>query len=240
MFFFSSGSALFLCWVLAGWFVGCGSGGGLRGYGEALASGASVSVPVCSALGSRRPYPEWRKRVKKIPTLFVRDPNDMRHVTREVHRACGWVIDGEGVPLRKFDGTCVMFDGQRWWTRREVKPGKMPPNGFVQIEHDEITGKTVGWEPAEQSSWWKYLEEAVADSEVWLTGTYELVGPKVNGNPEGFTGHLLVEHANSDVIEDAPRDYDRLAVFLAGFPHEGIVWHHADGRMAKIKRRDFR
>jgi hypothetical protein len=41
------------------------------------------------------------------------------------------VLDGEGVATRKYDGTCVMFDGDGWWARREVKPGKTAPAGFV-------------------------------------------------------------------------------------------------------------
>jgi hypothetical protein len=69
-------------------------------------------------------------------------------------------------------------------------------------------------------------------------GTYELVGPKINGNPEAMPRHALWAHEAADQL-DAPRDFDGLAAFFADFPGEGIVWHHPDGRMAKIKRRDF-
>ena len=86
--------------------------------------------------------------MRKIPTLFVRDwDGDPRYVTREVTPGCEWVMAGEGRATRKFDGTCVMFDGERWWARREVKAGKQAPAGFTEIEHDLETGKTVGWEP---------------------------------------------------------------------------------------------
>jgi hypothetical protein len=90
--------------------------------------------------------------VQKIPTVFRRDPDDMKHVLPEVNPGCEWVLAGEGVATRKYDGTCVMLDGQGWWARREVKPGKAAPGGFVPIETDEATGKTVGWEPIAQSS----------------------------------------------------------------------------------------
>lgn len=179
--------------------------------------------------------------MKKIPTLFRRDPDDMRRVTREVHPDCRWVLAGEGVATRKYDGTCVMYDGQRWWARREVKPGKKPPADYRPIETDDVTGKTVGWEPVEQSAFAKYHAEAVDHADAvtgWPIGTYELVGPKVNGNPEGEAGHRLWAHAAAEV-EDAPRDFDGLATWLADYPSEGIVWHHPDGRMAKLKRRDF-
>ena len=66
--------------------------------------------------------------MNKIPTVFQRNENDRRYVTREVNPECQWVLDGEGVPTRKFDGTCVrLADDGSWWARREVKPGKEPP-----------------------------------------------------------------------------------------------------------------
>lgn len=180
--------------------------------------------------------------MKKIPTLFLRNPDDMRHVTRNVHPDCRWVTDGEGVSTRKYDGTCVMYDGTRWWARREVKPGKAAPANYRPIATDAVTGKTVGWEPVEQSGFAKHHAEVMRnpliDKDDLDAGTYELIGPKINGNPEGVACHELRKHAEAERL-DAPRDYDELAAFLAAFPGEGIVWRHPDGRMAKLKRRDF-
>jgi len=176
--------------------------------------------------------------MRKIPTLFVRDwDGDRRYVLPEVTPGCEWVTAGEGVPTRKFDGTCMMWDGDCWWARREIKPGKSVPAGYREIEHDPETGKTVGWEPAEQSSFAKHLVDAIGygDAE---PGTYELVGPKINGNPEQMDCNSLVPHGELE-LEDVPRDYDALAEWIRKCPWEGVVWHHPDGRMAKIKRRDF-
>lgn len=179
--------------------------------------------------------------MKKIPTLFVRDSEDLSRVTREVHRDCDWVIGGEGIATRKYDGTCVMYDGARWWARREVKPGKATPPNYVPLSTDEATGKTVGWEPAEYSAFAKFLDEAIAsaaDEHTWDPGTYELCGPKINRNPEGYTRHILRSHAKAEKLI-APRDPDGLAAWMAETDFEGIVWHHPDGRMAKLKRKDF-
>lgn len=192
--------------------------------------------------------------MRKIPTLFARDwDGDRRYVLPEVVPDCEWVISGEGVPTRKYDGTCVMFDGEHWWARREVKAGKPAPEGFVPLETDDETGKTVGWEPIEQSAFARWHAEAVENAGApgvsWIKGTYELIGPKVNGNPEGCGKHLLMEHLGPDVHvsltgypprNDVPRDFAALAEWLHAHPYEGIVWHHPDGRMAKIKKRDFR
>lgn len=180
--------------------------------------------------------------MKKIPTMFARDwDGDRRYVLPEVTEGCQWVIAGEGTPTRKFDGTCVMFDGDRWWARREVKAGKAAPDGFVEIGHDHETGKTVGWEPVDQSSFAKVHAEAVGEIDGDpLPGTYELCGPKVNGNPEGYSAHLLIRHGAAQRLDDPPRDFDGLAAWLHAHPYEGIVWHGPDDRMAKIKKRDFR
>jgi hypothetical protein len=63
--------------------------------------------------------------VKKIPTVFRRDPEDMKRVLPEVSPGCEWVLDGEGVATRKYDGTCVRLDEDgKWLARREVRPGK--------------------------------------------------------------------------------------------------------------------
>ncbi|MGW7726262.1 RNA ligase 1 family protein [Streptomyces canus] len=182
--------------------------------------------------------------MKKIPTLFVRNPDDRAHVLPEITPGCEWVAAGEGRATRKWDGTCTLLDEDgEWWARREVKPGKNIPSGYRIEQHDETTGKLVGWEPMAQSSFAKFHADA-ATYHVDGPGTYELVGPKINGNPDRFDGHALIPHgyvpaAESADIEAAPRDYDGLRAWLLDRPYEGIVWHHPDGRMAKLKRRDF-
>jgi hypothetical protein len=177
--------------------------------------------------------------MKKIPTLFVRGPGDRRFVIDDVNPGCEWVLAGEGVPTRKYDGTCVMLDPEDgWYARREVKPGKTPPDGWFPVDYDETTGKSVGWEPVGSSPFVKFFDEAVKELPVRKPGTYELIGPKINGNPEGVGAHRLVPHADAEVL-DTPRTFAELAEWLAARPYEGVVWHHPDGRMAKLKRRDF-
>lgn len=203
--------------------------------------------------------------MQKIPTLFVRDfdHSNGRYVTEEVTPGCEWVLAGEGVPTRKYDGTCVLIRrdgmGVKAFARREVKAGKEAPAGFVLIETDETTGKSVGWEPAEQSGFWKFIEEALVGNELIVPGTYELVGPKIQGNPENSGAHVLVPHDRAMRLvgmKDGfncpePPTFDTLREFMQSdaftLVHEdgqvtrfeGIVWHHPDGRMAKIKVRDF-
>jgi hypothetical protein len=48
----------------------------------------------------------------------------------------------------------------------------------------------------------------------------------------------MVEHGLLK-LQSAPRTFDALREYLKPQDIEGIVWHHPDGRMAKIKKRDF-
>lgn len=184
--------------------------------------------------------------MQKIPTVFVRDPDDRAHVLPEVTPGCEWVLAGEGRATRKWDGTCTMLDDEgNWWARREVKPGKNIPPGYQIAEHDEVTGKLVGWEPMAQSSFAKLHAEALPNSAAGRPGTYELLGPKINGNPDGFEVHVLMPHgwerlSERIAIEASPRDFDGLRNWLLAREYEGIVWHHTDGRRAKLKAKDFR
>lgn len=67
-------------------------------------------------------------------------------------------------------------------------------------------------------------------------GRYELVGSKVQGNPEGYSAHVLTNHATEtgfdDDVPEPPRDYDGLRNWMltvaAENSFEGIVWHHSD------------
>lgn len=201
--------------------------------------------------------------MEKISTVFERDwEGDRSRVTELVHPGCEWVLDGEGVAQRKFDGTCVMLDEDgAWWARREVKDGKEPPAGFKSMGHDHITLKNIGWEPIAQSPFAKFHAEAVTQrvnetallaglakvpvevllgSDVhWEAGTYELCGPKVQGNPEHFEAHVLIRHETAPPYI-VPRSYEGIRDTLDGLDVEGFVFKHEDGRrQAKIKGKDF-
>jgi len=179
--------------------------------------------------------------VKKTPTIFLRNEKDRSKVTDEINPDARWVFSGEGVATRKYDGTaCAIIDGALY-KRREVKKGKPIPSGFIESDYDENTGKRFGWmecDPLDKADRWHF--EAYDPYENRLgDGTYELVGPKVQGNPEGYENHTLVPHADAEEYPDAPRDWSGLRDWLADKDIEGLVWHHPDGRMAKIKKRDF-
>jgi len=176
--------------------------------------------------------------VKKIPTIFKRNPDNMREILMVAHPDCGWVFNGEGIATRKYDGTCCKIDANGYWKRRAVKKGKLIPPLFELEQYDENTGKSVGWVPVDfENKADKYHVEAYRDGMEF--GTYELCGPKIQGNPEGYDKHVLVSHENAENLGDITRTFDGLREYLVKMDIEGIVFHHPDGRMGKIKKRDY-
>lgn len=177
--------------------------------------------------------------MKKIISLFQRNYETDRLVRNEVVPGAEWVIAGEGVPTRKFDGTCCMVRDGKIYKRFDVKNGSRPPEGFEPAqEADQVTGHCPGWLAVGDGPEDRWHREALAASPGIEDGTYELCGPKVQGNPEKFDSHKLIPHG-IEVLDDCPRDFDSIKEYLRTRTIEGIVWHHPDGRMVKIKRRDF-
>ena len=180
--------------------------------------------------------------MKKMPTLFVREFPDKQTVilTTQVHPDCEWVIAGEGRATQKVDGTCCLLSGGKLFKRYDAKHGKTPPVDFVpaQPEADPVTGHWPGWVPVVAQDKW-HVEAWERITPAFLDGTYELIGPKINGNPEGWHRHELWSHDYMPTIPDCPITLNGLRELLAPWDVEGIVWHHPDGRRAKIRKSDF-
>lgn len=182
--------------------------------------------------------------MKKIVSLFQRNYEGDRQVRDEVVPGAEWVITGEGIATRKWDGTCCMIEKGILYKRFDAKHGKTPPDGFIAAQDpDPVTGHWPGWikvsQTAKEDKWFREAVEGYGElSAEFEDGTYELVGPKINGNPEGFETHQLVHHGHI-VIENLPRDFEHIQGYLSVACIEGIVWHHPDGRMVKIKAKDF-
>jgi hypothetical protein len=188
--------------------------------------------------------------MKKMPCLFVREFHGREFtITREVTPGCEWVLVGEGVASRKWDGTaCAVIDGVLY-KRFDAKRGKTPPKCAVpcEPEPDPVTGHWPHWVPVDPTNqadkhhfaaWWALVDPS--DGDQWRplsNGTYELIGPPINGNAEGAV--TLQFHRHGDIALDVPRDFDGLCAYLTEHVIEGIVFAHPDGRFAKIRRDDL-
>lgn len=186
--------------------------------------------------------------MKKIKSLFVRKFENHRIVetTSEVTSGCEWVLNGEGVATRKWDGTCTLIEDGIIFRRYDCKKGKIPPNGFIPTqEPDPVTGHWPGWVKLDKynpTGDEKFFCEGYVNTFGSLdvipeNGTYELCGPKINSNPENFEKHIFIKHG-VDILEVA-RNFDGIREFLKENTIEGIVFHRGDGAMCKIKRVDF-
>ena len=179
--------------------------------------------------------------MKKIPSVFKRDYDGTRLVYNEVVPGCEWVLNGEGVPTEKIDGTACMVRDGKLYKRFDAKAGKTPPVGWEPCEEgpDEHTGHFPGWLPVGDGPEDKWHREAF---EAFIfdipDGTYELIGPKIQGNPYELGYHKLMRHGEI-VLDCEARTFEAIREYLTQNVIEGIVWHHTNGRMAKIKRRDF-
>ncbi|MDQ0381741.1 hypothetical protein [Amycolatopsis thermophila] len=183
--------------------------------------------------------------MEKIPTLFERD--ERFHVIDRPRAECAWVFEGAGVGTEKLDGTNVRLtvrSGQLVRVEKRRNPSKA----------QKRQGIVDGWyaDAREESAEDKWILAAAAATDVstWPDGEHscEALGPRIQGNPLALSSHVCVPFdLRAPVIPDVPRGYAELRDFLAtlesrfapGHLAEGIVFHHADGRRAKIKRTDF-
>lgn len=181
--------------------------------------------------------------MQKIISLFQRNHETDHLVRNEIVPGAEWVLAGEGHATRKLDGTCAMVKDVIIFKRYEARNGKKPPIGFAPAQDpDPVTGHWPGWlQISETDAADKYFREA-RDMPCWPLpdGTYELLGPKVQGNAEKVDCHSLISHKNETLhIDDVPRTFDGLKEWFKDKDIEGVVWHHPDGRMVKIKKKDF-
>jgi hypothetical protein len=182
--------------------------------------------------------------MKKISTLFKKDPNDLGRVINEVDPQNQWVIDGMAIATRKWDGSACAIINSELYKRYDAKKGKTAPEGAIPCqEPDPITGHHPHWVKCDRSKkedqyffeGWDALNE-----EERVDGTYELLGEKVQGNPEGVVkGHILMKHD----IWEIPLwgyDFEYLRDALSLMDYEGIVFYHLiDDRMCKLRKSDF-
>jgi hypothetical protein len=205
------------------------------------------------------------KDMKKIKCLFERDYTSGL-VYDKVTEGAEWVLEGEGWPTVKLDGTCCMVRNGQLFKRYDrkltksayrrkkdfknykvepVQDFKPAPHNWEPCEPEPNihTGHWPGWAPVcygPEDQWhreaWEKLD--TLDLQEDQEYTYELVGPKIQGNPYCLTSHSLWLHGTIPVSY-VPRDFEGIKGWLEENEEEGIVWHNIDGRMIKIRRKDF-
>lgn len=194
--------------------------------------------------------------------------------TRKLDGTCCWISeecqDAKPKFYKRLDVKIVYKKGKP--VRRETPPG------FVLVHDDETTGHRWGWVPVDETSradkWHmdallyhsKIPEELYSGEQekkdiaiglifcTLCSGTYELIGPKIQSNKEksiieilgvGANQHVLMRHGEM-VLNGFPDQlsFETLKKYFENhLDIEGIVWHfpQKDGtiKMAKLKGADF-
>ncbi len=178
--------------------------------------------------------------MKKMKTVFVIDRENGHVATNEVMKESAWVLDGEGMATIKFDGTSCMIRDGVLFKRFDAKHGKVPPANWEPCEEapDANTGHWPGWVPVTDTPENRHHLEGFSNLLDVKDGTFELMGPKINGNKNNLTCHELIKHGS--VTVDVTRTFEGIRDWLSANMVEGLVFHHPDGRMAKIRRKDFK
>lgn len=192
--------------------------------------------------------------MEKIPTLFERGPD--RRVIDVVAQGCEWVLAGEGVATEKLDGTnirvtirshsVVRVEKRRNPTKEQKARGIIEPwyvDASENAKEDQHIFAAVMF--AIQLSFF----DDVPDGEHCA----EALGPNIQGNPLGLEkGTVCLFNLYPPIVVGCPRSFGAIKQFLEEYTGEsimvgakegrfmeGIVFHHPDGRRAKIKRKDF-
>jgi hypothetical protein len=210
---------------------------------RALAAGlASGAVSHAELIGHVQ---KGAQVMEKIPTLFERD--ERFRVLDRPRAECAWVFAGEGIGTEKLDGTNIRLT-VRSGTVVRVEKRRNPSKAQKQ------RGIVDGWyvDADEFGTEDKWVFDAARNTDVtgWVDGEHscEALGPQIQGNSLGLEAHRCVPfNVTVPVYGDVPRTYAGLREYLAelesrfapGHLAEGIVFHHPDGRRAKIKRKDF-
>lgn len=177
--------------------------------------------------------------MRKISTLFKKDPNDLGRVINELNPINEWVLR-YGVATRKFDGTATAIINGELYKRYDVKKGRQVPEGAIPCqEADEITGHHPHWLKCDRlKKEDRYFFDGFDNLVNKRDGTYELCGAKVQGNPEKLEQHTLVPHGG-EFLPLQSFDFEYIKQYLTDNDIEGIVFHGANGEMCKIRKKDF-
>lgn len=183
--------------------------------------------------------------MKKIPTLFQAERTPVYTLLDRVTSGCIWVIVGKGIPTEKYDGMACAVIERQLYKRYDMKPGRTKPEGWIACEEtpDISTRHWPGWMPVGDGPEDKHFREAFRHGKEDLPadGTFELLGPKVQGNPYGLKEVTYTPHGKHE-LTDLPHvlTLGSLRLWFLQHPEfEGIVWHHEDGRMVKLKRKNY-
>jgi hypothetical protein len=195
--------------------------------------------------------------MKKIKTLLPKDPTDL-----------GKVIPGNPTTIDvthfsiKIDGTSCLIENGVPYCRYDVKlfkrkngkiiktfteeelKSKLPDGAIPCQEPDTKSGHWPHWIPvSETNPEHQYILEGFKNLTLCVDGTYECIGPKLQGNPHNEKHHIWIHHQAVELIFPVENwldnTYETFKSLFENFPWEGLVAYNGSDPVAKIRRTDF-
>lgn len=185
--------------------------------------------------------------MEKIPTIFERDWNGNRGVVDKL------VVDfdfNEAIATEKLDGTNVRVTIRNGISVRLEK--RRNPDKIQKHKGIEEPWYVDAFEndPAD-----KWIFDALKNTELTQLpdGEWsgEALGKNIQGNPLNLDNNVIIFFSlgQAPPLDPVPTDFNELKEWLPkqktrlengdGFI-EGIVWHGKNGKMVKIKTKDFK
>lgn len=145
---------------------------------------------------------------------------------------------------------------QRYASTESLTKDVMDSKGWLLADVRKDNGRHIYWIPVKDKwileAFQNYFNREAMSGNLIFEGTYEAIGPKINNNRYKADRHTLIRHGwGNGCFDSMTLSYTGIKEFLRTFKlqipeiyndsvfHEGIVFHHPDGRMAKIRRSDF-
>lgn len=196
--------------------------------------------------------------MKKIPTILPKDPNDLGLVISgplmEGIKYFQLKIDGtsslikEGIPYGRYDAKLIKSKkGKKTYLTKEEVSKNLPAGAIPCQEPDEKSGHWPHWIPLlKENPEQKYMLEAFTELENKIDGTYETIGPKIQGNPHNEEKHIMVPHFSDklrfavDFEKMNENPYEYFKEVFKDFSFEGLVaYNDKNEPIGKIRRSDF-
>lgn len=179
--------------------------------------------------------------MKKMRTLF--EQNESFKVIDKLRDENKFILEDNYSVYRKRDGTSILIKNNIMYKRydaNELKGKKIPENSIPCQEHPAPSGSFPVWvrckreDPSD-----KFHFEAFDKKYSWDNGTYELCGPKINGNKEDLSSHILIFH-KSEKLEIGDLSFRGIEEYFKRNLIEGLVIeNNENGLMTKIRRKDY-
>jgi hypothetical protein len=185
--------------------------------------------------------------MQKISVVFKtagKGTKDYR-VLPELREGAEWILTDDCEISVKLDGTACAIIEDRFYKRFEYKKGiGLPPGAIKCSEYDKVDDNMMFWVPVLKTDKW-YWEgyentKAVLGVDKLPEGTYELIGPEINRNPENSEKHILSLHGSIKVdIKFTDSPYNDITKYLFGRNIEGLVFKNKKtGEMLKVRKWD--